>query len=134
VLHAGIFEFDRIHEVMQSHMRISPAQARQQGGHQAAEGDEWISAECAEQKIEPDNIGLQMTDVFYELVYGPWIVERPATQHSEAVPLLLSYRKLVRKHSEAEKGIALQFLRDMKSVFAQTPGAGRESCDQANLH
>jgi hypothetical protein len=37
------------------------------------------------------------------------------------------------ENGEVEKRISLQFLRDVKSVFAQPSGARRKRCDQANL-
>jgi hypothetical protein len=58
VAHSGIPEFDGIHEMVQSHVSISPPQAREEGRHQAAEGCERISAESAEQQIEPNDIRL----------------------------------------------------------------------------
>src|SRR5215469_12823970 len=41
VAHAGILEFDGIHEMVQSHVRISPPQTCEQRRQEAAEGYEW---------------------------------------------------------------------------------------------
>jgi len=59
VAHAGVFQLDGIHEVMQRHMSVPTAQARQQRRHQPAEGHKRIAAEGAEEKIEPNDVRLQ---------------------------------------------------------------------------
>ena len=132
--HSCVLQFNRVHEVMQSHMGISPTQARKQRRHEAAEGDEWVPAKGAEQKIKPDHIRLQAPDGSDQPIDRGGIVERPAPQYREALPLLKSCWELIRKHSKAQERISLQFLRDVKSVFAQTSGTGRECCNQTNLH
>jgi hypothetical protein len=132
--HSCVFQFDRIHEVMQGHMRISSTQSRKQRRHEAAESDEWVPAEGAEQQIKPDHIGLEAPDSSDQPIGRGRIVERPAPHYREALSLLKSCWKFIGKHSEAKERISLQFLRDVKSVFAQTSGTGRECCDQTNLH
>jgi hypothetical protein len=132
--HSCVLQFDRIHEVVQSHMGISSTQARKQRRHEAAESDEWVPAKGTEQQIKPDHIRLQATDSSDQAIDRGGIVERPAPQYGEALSLLKSCWKFIRKHSKAKERISLQFLRDVKSVFAQTSGTGRECCDQTNLH
>jgi hypothetical protein len=134
VANAYVLQFDRVHEVVQSHMGVSSTEASEQRRHEAAESDEWVSAKGAEQQIKPDDIRLQAPDGSDQPIDGGRIVERPAPQYREALPLLKSCWKFIRKHSKAKKAISLQFLRDVKSVFAQTSGTGRECCDQTNLH
>ena len=56
--HACILQFDRVHEMVQCHVRVSSTQPCEQGRHEAAEGYEWVSTKGAEQQIEPDHIGL----------------------------------------------------------------------------
>jgi hypothetical protein len=58
VAHSGILEFDGIHEMVQSHVGISPPQTCEQGRQKAAEGYERIPPESAEQQIEPNDIRL----------------------------------------------------------------------------
>ncbi len=60
--HAYVLQFDRIHEVVQSHMGIPSTQPGEQRRHEAAESYEWVSAKSAEQQIEPDHIRLQAPD------------------------------------------------------------------------
>ena len=115
-------------------MGISSTQAGKQRRHEAAESDERISAKGAEEQIKPDHIRLQAPDGFDQPIDRGGIVERPAPQYREALPLLKSCWKFIRKHSQAKERISLQFLRDVKSVFAQASGTGRECCDQTNLH
>jgi hypothetical protein len=132
--HSCVFQFDRIHEVMQGHMCISSTQARKQRRHEPAESDEWVPAKGAKQQIKPDDVGLQAPNSSDQPIDRGWVVERPAPQYRKAVPLLKSCRKFIRKHSQAKERISLQFLRDVKSVFTQTSSTGRECCDQTNLH
>ena len=134
VAHAYVLQFDRIHEVVQSHMGITSTQAGEQRRHEAAESDEWVSAKGTEQQIKPDHIRLQAPNGSDQPIDRGGIVERPAPQYREALALLKSCWKFIRKHSQAQERISLQFLRDVKSVFAQTSGTGREGCDQTNLH
>jgi hypothetical protein len=56
VANSDIFEFDRIHQVMQRNVSIAATQAGEQGSHQARKSNERITAERAEQQIEPDDI------------------------------------------------------------------------------
>ena len=132
--HACVLQFHRIHEVVQSHMCISSTETGEQRRHEAAESDEWVSAKGAEQQIKPDHVRLQPPDGSDQPVDRCGVVERPAPQYRKALPLLKSSWKFIRKHSKAQERISLQFLRDVKSVFAQTSGTGREGCDQTNLH
>ena len=110
-------------------MGVSSAHAHEQGRHEPAESYEGVSAKGAEQQIEPDHIRLQTPDSSDQPIDRGGIVERPAPQYREAVPLLMSSWNLIRKNGKAEKRISLQLLRDMKSVFAQPPGTWGECCD-----
>ena len=132
--HSCVLQFDRIHEVMQGNMGVSSTQARKQRGHEAAESDEWVPAEGAEQQIKPDHIRLQAPNSSDQPIDRGGVVERPAPHYREALPLLKSCWKFIRKYRKAQKRISLQFLRDVESVFAQTSSTGREGCDQTNLH
>lgn len=57
---AHVLEFNRVHQVMKSHVGITAAQTRQQGRHQSGEGNEWIPPEGAEQQVEPHDVRLQL--------------------------------------------------------------------------
>jgi len=62
------------------------------------------------------------------------MVERPATLHGVAFQLRLGVREFVGKNGQAKKGGALQFLRDVEPIFAQSSLAGGESGYQTNFH
>jgi hypothetical protein len=134
VAHAYVLQFDRIHKMVQSHMGISSTEAGEQRRHETAERYERVSAKGAEQQIKPDHIRLQAPDGSDQPIDRGGIVERPAPHYGEALPLLKSCWKFIREHSKAKERISLQFLRDVKSVFAQASGTGRERCDQTDLH
>jgi hypothetical protein len=73
--HAHILELNCVHQVVQGHVRVPPRQSRKQRRHEAAERDRWISAERAEQQIEPDHIGLQLPNVLKEPISCSGIIE-----------------------------------------------------------
>jgi hypothetical protein len=134
VAHSGVLEFDRIHEMVQSHVSISPSQAREEGRHEAAEGGERVPAESAEQKIEPNDIRLETADGSDQPIHRCGIIEGPAPDYGETFGLGPDLRKLIRENRETKERVSLQLLRDVKSVFAQPSGTGRETCDQTDLH
>jgi hypothetical protein len=47
--HTYILQFHGIHEMVQSHMGVPSTETCEQGGHEAAESYEWVSAKSAEQ-------------------------------------------------------------------------------------
>ncbi len=115
---ASILQIDGVHQMMQRDVRIASAQASKQRRREAAEGNEGIVAERAEQEIEPNDIGLALVNGPDQAENTARIVERPAALHLEALALLMRIRKFVRENGQAKEWVALQFLRDMKSVFA----------------
>ena len=110
-------------------MGIPPAQAREQRSHEAGESDDGIPSEGAEEQIEPDHVWLEPIDRFQEAEKAAGIVEGPAAQDVEALGLNMPLGEFVGQNGKAEKRIALQFLRDVKPVFTQSPGARGEGCD-----
>src|SRR5262249_27367976 len=62
VANTRILEVNGIHQVVQGDVRVTSAEARKQRRHQAAESDQGAAPECTEQKIEPNDIGLQSLD------------------------------------------------------------------------
>lgn len=99
-------------------MGITATQARKQGSHEAGKGHERIAAEGAEQKIEPNHVGLKPVESLQKAECAAWIVERPASQNAESGGLDMIRREFVGQDGKAEKRIALQFLSNVKTVFA----------------
>jgi hypothetical protein len=62
------------------------------------------------------------------------LIEGPAPAHGEALQLWLGVRQLIGENSQAEKGVALQFMRNVEPVLAQSPLAGGKSGNQTNFH
>jgi hypothetical protein len=107
VAHSGILEFDSIHEMVQSHVRISPAQTCEEGRQKAAEGYERISSESAEQQIEPNDIRLQTPDGSDQPIHSCGIIEGPAAHYGETFRLCADPRKFVRQHSKTKERVSL---------------------------
>ena len=123
---ADILQFHRVHQVMQGHVRIASAQARQQRRHQSAESHQRIAAKCAEQQVEPDHIRLHALHGPHQAHDASYVIEGPATYNRKSLRLDVPLREFVGKHRKTEKRIALQFLRNVKSIFAQPAGAWRK--------
>ena len=115
---AGIFQIDGVHEVMQGDVRIASAQAGEQRSGEAAESNQGIMAEGAEQKVEPYNVGLQLVDRPDQTESTSRIIERPAALDLQARRFLMWIWKFIRQDGQAKEGVALKFLRDVKSVLA----------------
>jgi hypothetical protein len=56
-LNACIFQIHGFHEMVQGYVGVPARHARQQRGRQPGKRDQWISAECAKEQIEPYDIG-----------------------------------------------------------------------------
>lgn len=56
VSNAGILQIDGIHEVVQCDVCVATAQTRKQRSEEPEEGIQRITAECAEEQIEPNDI------------------------------------------------------------------------------
>jgi hypothetical protein len=73
-----IFQVDSIHQVVEGHVGIATANARQQRGDQPHKSIDGISAECAEKKIEPHNVWFQLPDGIEKPNRARGVVHRPA--------------------------------------------------------
>ena len=62
------------------------------------------------------------------------MVERPAAHNIKPFRLNVLRRELISQHREVEERIALQLLRDVKPIFAQSPSTWGKSGDQTNFH
>lgn len=131
---AGIFQIHGVHEVMQRHMGIASAEARQQRSEESGKGDQGIAAEGAEQQVEPNHVRLDFADGLQDVGSAGRVVEGPAALHGKALDFGVSLGDFVGENGQADEGIALQFLRDVKPVFAESTLAGREGCNQTKFH
>ncbi|MCU1300801.1 MAG: hypothetical protein JWQ87_1085 [Candidatus Sulfotelmatobacter sp.] len=134
VSHAGVFQVHRVHQMVQGNVSVAAAQACQQGSEKSQESVDWIAAKRTEKQIEPNYIGLQLTDCLKQSNRTGGIVERPAALHGEAVQFGLRGRHLIGQNGKAQKRIAAQFFRNMQAVLAQSPLAGRKGGHQTNFH
>lgn len=107
-------------------MGIVSAEACQQRSHQPAESYQRIPPECAEQQVEPNYIRLHAPQHPDQAQDASRVVEGPATHDRKSLRLDVLPGEFVRQHGEIEKRITLQFLRNVKSIFAQPPGARRK--------
>jgi len=112
-----IFQFDRVHQVVQGNVRVTSTQTGEHGRHKTTKGDEWISAESAEQQIEPHDVGLQTLDGADQAKNSSRIIERPTPQNGKPLRFLVISRELIREYRKVKKRVALQFLSDVKPVF-----------------
>lgn len=115
-------------------MGVSTAKSCQQRSHQSSEGYEGVTAKSAEKEVEPHYIRLQTLDRGHEAEYACRVIERPATQHRKVPQFLMAPREFVGQNREIQEGIALQFLSNVESIFAQSSSAGRKRRYQTDLH
>ena len=134
VTNAGILQFDRIHQVMKSNVRIAAAQAREQGRHQSGESYNWIAAECAKEQIEPDHIRLEPMQGLQKAEHAARIVKRPAALNAESRLLDMIGWEFVGQNGKTKERITLQLLSDVKTIFAQSARTGGKSRDQTYFH
>jgi hypothetical protein len=115
-------------------MCITTAQAGKHRNGETTESDDGIASECAEQQIEPDYVGLTTVQCTQQAEHAGWIVRRPATNDIESLQFVMLLRQFVSENRQTEKRIALQFLRDMESIFTQPSGTGRKRRNQTDFH
>lgn len=115
--------------MMQRDVRVASVQTREKWNHQARECIEWIASERAEQQVEPNYIGLQSADFAQHAHDASWAIWRPTAHHFVTREFTLGGGKLIGKNCQVDKRIALQLLRNMEAVFAQSTVAGGEGCD-----
>ena len=131
---SGVFEVYSVHQVVERHVGVATGQARKHGSEQSRESNERIMPEGTEKQIEPDDVGLQFADRVQNADCTGGIIKRPASLDRETLQFRHRRRECVREHCEANERIALQFVRKMKSVLAESTLAGRKSRNQTNLH
>jgi len=99
-------------------------------------------------EIEPYDIRLQAADSPGQSNRVPNPVRLPAPHNLEAGKFLLHavksvpvfircprvVRKFVAENREVHEGVALEFTRQVETVFVQLAAAGRKRCNQTNLH
>ena len=106
VPNADVFEFDSVHQVMQGHVSVAAAQPSEQRRHEAGERHHRIAPECAEQQIEPDDIGLEPVQGLQQSIEAAGIIERPAAQNGKAIWFDMVRREFVGQNRQAEEWIA----------------------------
>jgi hypothetical protein len=134
VPNSDVFEFYRIHQMMQRNVGIAATQAGEQRCHQARKSYERLTSERAEEQIEPDNIRFDSVQRLQQAEEATRIVKGPAAQDSKSLGLGMLLLHFVGQNSEAEKWIALQLLRKVEPIFTQSSGTWRKGCDQTDLH
>jgi hypothetical protein len=134
VANSDVLEFDRIHQVMQRNVSIATTQASEQGRHQPRKSHERITAERAEQQIEPDDIRFDPVQRLQQAEYASRIIERPAAQDGETFGFDVVLWQFVGQNGEREKRIAPQLLRKVEPIFTQSSGTWGKGCDQTDLH
>src|SRR5580704_16361169 len=119
---------------MQRNVGVAAAQSRQQWSHQSGKSDQWITAERAEQQIEPNHIRLKSMQRLQQTESTTRVIERPATQNSKSCGLCMGLWQFVGQNGQAEKRIPLQLLGQVQSVFAQSSRAWGKGGYQTDLH
>lgn len=132
--HAGVFEIDRVHEVVQGDVRIASAHASEQRGEQAKKRANRITPKGAEKQVEPNHIRLQLPEHLQKMKNGSRIIERPAANDGKTLQFRFIGRDLIGKNRHTQESIAEQFLGNMQAIFAQSTLAGWKSGYEANFH
>ncbi len=126
ITNPNIFQVHCVHQVMQGHVGISSAKPRQQWRHKSAESNQRIAPKCAEQQIKPNHIRFHAMQRLHQAHDTSRVIEGPATYDRKSFRLDVPLRELVCQHDKTEKRIALQFLRNVESIFAQSASAWRK--------
>jgi hypothetical protein len=91
---------------MQGHVSVAAAQSSEQRRHQAGERHHRITAEGAEQQIEPDDIRLEPVQGLQQSKEAAGIIERPAAHNCKAIWFDMVRREFVGQNRQAEERIA----------------------------
>ena len=126
ITNANVFQFHSVHQVMQGHVGIASAKPGQQWRHQSTESNQRIASKCAEQQVKPNHIWLHAMQHLHQAHDTSYVIEGPATYDRKSLRLDVPLREFVCQHGKTEKRIALQFLRNMESIFAQSASAWRK--------
>jgi hypothetical protein len=138
--HAQVFEIDGVHQVMQRDVRIPPGHAREQRQRESGKSIRRAVPECAEQKIEPDDIGLAFSYRRQQAVDAARLVGRPTAHYrktrefgrARGVRPVGAY--FIGQDREVDQLVALQLSRNVKPVFAQSSAARGKGGYQTNFH
>jgi len=95
VADSHVLQFDRVHQVMKCHMRVTAAETSEEWSHQAAERYQWIAAKGAEQEIKPNHVGLQPVQRSEQAVHASRIIEGPASNYGEPFELDMIRRQFI---------------------------------------
>jgi hypothetical protein len=131
---AEIFQIHSVHQVMEGNVRVASCEAREKRRTQAGESMKRIATECAEEQVEPDDLGIQFAQFAEQTNCAAGAVRRPAALDGIALEFGSSGGNFVGQYGQPYKGISLKFLGDMKSIFAQTSMTGWKRCDQTDSH
>jgi hypothetical protein len=134
IAHARVLQVYRIHQMVKRYVGVATAETGKQRSEKAGKGDERVMAEGAEEQIEPDNIGFLFANRVEDAGQAGEVVKSPAAFYIETFEFGCGRGESVGEYGEANKRIALQFLRNMKAVFAESALTGRKSCNQTNFH
>jgi hypothetical protein len=118
VPHTCIVQIHCVHKVMQGNVRIATVQASQQGSKQSQKSIDRITAEGAEQQIEPDHIGFQLVKHSQETNATERVVEGPAAYNGKVFELGLIRGNPIGEDSDSQERIAPQFLGDVQAILA----------------
>ena len=135
-----IFQIDGVHQMMQRNVRVAPGHAGEQGQRQSSKRIRRPVPECAEQKIEPDDIGPAFSYCRQQSVDAARLVRRPAAHYRKTWELRQernagsSGAYLIGQDRQIDKLVALQLARNVKTVFAQSSMARRKGTYQTYFH
>ena len=132
--HTRIFQVHNIHQVVQGDVSVRTSQSGQKRRGKPGKGDDGVVAKSGEQQVEPDHVGLQLTNCAGDVGAAAEVTERPAANDRELLEFWLRRVQAVRKHGQANERVLLQLTRNVKTVFAQTSSARRKCTDKTDLH
>lgn len=115
-------------------MRVFPREASEKRCHQSGKSVDRIIPECAEEQVEPHHVGMEFAQMGEQAKGAVRTVGRPAAYHREAMEFRRVGRDFVTEDGQLDKGIALKFLSDMKSIFTQASMARRKGSYQTDSH
>ena len=134
VANTSIFQIHGVHQVMQRDMGIATGETGKNRGEKPGKSNQWIAAEGAEVEINPNHVRFEFADRIQNVNRACRVVERPASLNRVTFQLRFRQGKLVSQNGEADEGIAMQLLSNVKAVFTEATLTGWKCCNQANLH
>ncbi len=98
-------------------MGIATGQTGKNWSEKPGKSDQWIAAESAKEKIEPNNVWPEFANRVQNVNRACRVVERPASLNRVTFQLGFRHGNLVSQNVEADEGIAMQLLSNVKAVF-----------------